>query len=87
MPVHNLIDLTGQRFGRLVVDHRYSTANPANKGTFWVCKCDCGREVAVAGNSLRAGRTKSCGCLKNDELSEKQTDYFRKPRTRKEKTS
>ena len=29
----------------------------------WLCKCDCGNEVAVSGSNLRTGHTQSCGCL------------------------
>lgn len=53
-----LIDLSGQRFGRLVV--------MAREGNKWVCHCDCGRETRVEGISLRSGRTRSCGCFKRD---------------------
>lgn len=63
------LELTGQRFGRLVVDHRYNTKNPQNRdAVYWICKCDCGREVAASSASLRSGRTKSCGCLKSQEF-------------------
>lgn len=55
------LDLTNQRFGRLVtVRYSHSTANV----TYWVCKCDCGNERIVARGSLRSGLTKSCGCLR-----------------------
>ena len=54
------IDLTGQRFGRLIVlcEDRRSK----NVHAHWRCKCDCGNEVTVNGNSLRRGLTLSCGC-------------------------
>lgn len=29
----------------------------------WECMCDCGNTTIVAGNHLRSGETKSCGCL------------------------
>lgn len=37
----------------------------------WRCKCLCGKEIIVKGNSLRNGNTKSCGCLKKEQLSER----------------
>lgn len=55
-----VIDLTGQKFGRLtVIEYR------GIKNTFaqWLCKCDCGNSVEVIGRSLRTGNTRSCGCL------------------------
>jgi len=54
------LDLTGQRFGKLTV---VSPAENANGRTAWLCRCDCGREVAVKTYHLRSGHTKSCGCL------------------------
>ena len=58
-----LIDLTGQRFGRLVVLER---AENKGRKPAWLCKCDCGKVVTVISDSLNAGRTNSCGCLKRD---------------------
>ena len=54
------IDLTGQRFGRLVVLHEDGRSK--NGKVLWRCKCDCGNEVTVNGNSLRGWITLSCGC-------------------------
>lgn len=54
------IDITGQRFGHLVVKEyvgrvRYNLPS-------WLCICDCGNTIITQGTVLRAGRTKSCGC-------------------------
>lgn len=57
-------DITGQRFGRLVVVKRYGTNH--DKRATWLCQCDCGKTVVVAGKQLRRGYTKSCGCLSRD---------------------
>lgn len=62
-----LIDLTGQRFGRLIVLER---AGSLNGQATWKCQCDCGAFVIVRGSQLRAGRSKSCGCLIKDKASE-----------------
>ena len=59
-----LIDLTGQRFGRLTVVER--AENTAEGKARWLCKCDCGEQVRVRAESLRSGGTRSCGCLKHD---------------------
>lgn len=54
------LDLTGHRFGRLVVLAR---AGRDRHGSMrWRCKCDCGREITVRGQNLRSGNTRSCGC-------------------------
>ena len=54
----HLIDITGQRFGKLTVMNRES-----NIGTKWICKCDCGNIKAIDGHNLRAGLIQSCGCI------------------------
>lgn len=54
-----LIDLTGRRFGRLVVDGR---APNGGRHVYWQCRCDCGAERQVKGDHLKAGSTVSCGC-------------------------
>ena len=63
-------DLTGQRFGKLMVVSRaddYIKPN-GNKIIQWRCVCDCGNEVVVRGEYLRSGHTKSCGCLTSENL-------------------
>lgn len=68
-----LIDLTGQRFGRLVVAGR---ANNDNQGKpQWQCQCDCGQFVIVRGEKLRYGLTQSCGCLHNEQLGERRLTH------------
>lgn len=61
-----LIDLTGQKFGRLnVICRDGSTIDGRAK---WLCKCDCGKETAVSGKSLVRGETKSCSCLQKEKV-------------------
>lgn len=64
-----IIDLTGQRFGRLVVINRI---DDKRQGTFWLCKCDCGNKKIAETRNLRRGLTKSCGCLHNEQLRERK---------------
>lgn len=64
------IDLTNQRFGRLVVLKYYGN-NAANSNAMWLCQCDCGNKTVVDGVRLRSHITKSCGCLRRD-LSSKR---------------
>lgn len=60
----NWIDISSQRVGRLTVVA--PIVNPEKpKQSFWRCVCDCGRVSVVLGDSLRTGRTQSCGCLKS----------------------
>ena len=46
------IDLTHQRFGRLVVEKRAKTV-ARNGNVCWICLCDCGSRVVVEGYALR----------------------------------
>lgn len=57
---YNFKDLTGQRFGRLLV---ISLNYIDNGKAYWNCKCDCGNQLSVLRSSLTSGNTKSCGCL------------------------
>lgn len=65
-------DLTGQRFGRLVVIGRGEKEfiNPREHCAVWRCRCDCGREVVVRGYCLTGGHTRSCGCLRSKLLKQ-----------------
>lgn len=56
-----VIDLTGERFGRLTVIRRCENKN-GGRFPAWTCKCDCGKTVDVLGCNLRTGNTQSCGC-------------------------
>lgn len=59
-----LHDLTGQRFGWLVVIER-APGVPKSNGKFrtmWRCVCDCGNTTIVSASHLKNGHTTSCGC-------------------------
>ena len=61
-------DLTGQRFGKLVVLERAEdyVSPKGHHDTRWHCRCDCGKELDVNTSSLKNGRTTSCGCLRDE---------------------
>jgi len=63
------VDLTGQRFGRLVAV-RYPGA-----GQQWLCRCDCGTERYVRTQNLVEGKTRSCGCLHRDATSQRSVKH------------
>lgn len=65
-----LIDLTGQRFGKLVVIGRNESKKYKNR-PLWQCKCDCGNITNVPTSALRSGNTKSCGCGQREKLAER----------------
>lgn len=74
--MHNFIDLTGKRFGRLTVVERAGDyiSKSGRKYVAWRCKCDCGNEKIAVGNRLKTGGVRSCGCLS----SEVHSDMFKK---------
>ena len=58
-------DLTGQRFGKLVVEGRAEDLVQENgrKRVRFLCKCDCGGHIITTSSSLITKETRSCGCL------------------------
>lgn len=64
------LDITGQRFGRLVAICK--TDKRRTGSIVWECKCDCGNTVFVSSYDLRAGRVQSCGCLRSEKLRERK---------------
>lgn len=70
---HN--DLIGKKFGRLTVIEY--AGNNKHRAILWKCICDCGVLVIIKGNSLRSGKTSSCGC-KQREASSKNIRAFNK---------
>lgn len=68
------VDLSGMRFGRLVVLRRDSP--PGIKGyAKFSCVCDCGRHSSHRSDHLRSGAAKSCGCLNAELASARATTH------------
>ena len=67
------IDLTGKRFGMLVVTGLVDCKS--KKRLKWRCICDCGKSCSVLGESLRSGNTKSCGCRVRQVLLDANTKH------------
>lgn len=64
-------DLTGRRFGKLVVIRR--TPDYVNKDGIkrsqWLCRCDCGNEKVLLSYRLKSGNDTSCGkCEKTIDM-------------------
>lgn len=74
----NFVDLSGQRFGRLVVLQR---AESLGTQTAWMCRCDCGNIKPVRSCTLLNGRTTSCGCF-NKELASQRAKTHGKSKSR-----
>lgn len=74
------IDMTGLRYGRLVV---LSEAGRKNGHITWRVKCDCGNEIVVRGIDLRTGNTTSCDCYRKEVLAEKKRRTAERNRLKK----
>ena len=57
-------DLTGQRFGKLLVNEIHDRDERGL--VVWECQCDCGNIVFVRGTYLINGKTTSCGCHRSE---------------------
>lgn len=68
------IDLTGKRFGRLLVLSKCEAGKDG--GFYWLCKCDCGKKTTVKSGNLRSGHTLSCGCFMKERISETQSIHL-----------
>ncbi|MES1993150.1 MAG: hypothetical protein V4457_05990 [Pseudomonadota bacterium] len=62
-----LIDLTGQIFGRLTVLRRAADRGQVVR---WACRCECGKDFSTSGKQLRNGDTRSCGCWHSEQAAE-----------------
>lgn len=69
---NNVVDLVGERFGRLVVIERLRVTT-SNRSIRWLCKCDCGRTTIATGYTIKAGNKLSCGCLISDSTRQRST--------------
>lgn len=77
------LDITGERYGKLVAVRRLPTHTPSR----WVLKCDCGNKTEALLSNLRSGQVQSCGCAGSQatigarSLKHGHSAGFRKSRT------
>ena len=69
------IDLSGNRYGRLVVICRTDKKDTNNSRSYWECVCDCGNKTIVHRTNLVSGRTTSCGCLHREIAKDQATKH------------
>ena len=67
--------MIGVRFGGLVVLSQQYRPEGNNRRVWCECRCDCGRLANVNSNKLKSGRTRSCGCLKDDHPPPKPPQF------------
>lgn len=65
------IDLSGERYGRLLIIKRVGTKH---RSPLWLCECECGNTTQVNTRSLRSGNTSSCGCIHSEQLAERNRE-------------
>lgn len=71
-------DLTGQKFGRLIVTKVSRQVQKANRTRYyWLCQCDCGNEKEVRTDCLTSGLVQSCGCIKKEQDRINLTKFHR----------
>lgn len=70
-----VIDMIGQRFGRLIVLSR--AQNDRFGKAQWLCQCDCGNQKIINGASLRRGLTVSCGCNALEKMAEHRLEQVK----------
>lgn len=60
-------DLTGQRFGKLIVvkEAGFVDKTSGHRSRLWLCECDCGGQYEAQHVYLVQGEVKSCGCLRS----------------------
>lgn len=61
------IDETGNKYGRLTVLKK-AEQRTSSGSVKWICQCECGNLVEVAGDVLRRGLTVSCGCFQKQKV-------------------
>ena len=64
------MQVDNNKFGRLTVLNRRAFYNPKWHTYCWECFCECNpdKKLLIAGNSIKSGRTKSCGCLRLEAI-------------------
>lgn len=70
------LDLCGEVFGRLtVIERAEKDRSLKNRGSRWLCKCECGKITIARLDGLRSGHVKSCGCLSRDTAIKTHTKH------------
>lgn len=75
-----LVNLVGQKFGRLTVVGIHPERKRYGKGghavmVLWDTVCTCGEKRVVFGSNLRRGLTRSCGCFNREQTIKRSTKH------------
>jgi hypothetical protein len=69
-----LLNLTGETFERLTVIGR---GRDRSNRSAWLCRCICGKTKSITAHELRAGKSRSCGCLRTELRIARSTTHGR----------
>ena len=70
------LELAGQRFHHMTVILRVHKAQESGKQkSWWLARCDCGREIIATGVHLKGGAYQSCGCMRRVLIKAKNTKH------------
>lgn len=69
------LDRTGQKFNFLTAIRRVGTTKDKGQNSLWECQCVCGSKKIYQISPLKAGTTKSCGCMKSKLISTSRTTH------------
>lgn len=61
-------ELVGKKIGKLTVIEKTSRPSNIKYGTYFLCRCECGEEIAVLRRSLVERKKLSCGCEKYADI-------------------
>ena len=62
-----MLNIIHRQFGRLWV---FEEKEKRGNYRYFLCRCDCGKEIITRMSNLTTGATKSCGCLQRDTVRE-----------------
>lgn len=68
------IDITGQRYGRLVA--LGPVGKSKSNSILWLCQCDCDVKVSIEARYLRHFNVTSCGCLDRGQVRPSRSLYL-----------
>lgn len=61
-----IVDITGRRYGRVVIERVIFPHPNSIKGAMCECICDCGNRYTRSRETIMAGKTNTCGCLRKE---------------------
>jgi len=71
--MRKVIDITGQKFGRLTAIER--TGSNKSNHAVWLFECECGNFKNIVGKSVTKGKTQSCGCYNIEKIKQRTTTH------------